>query len=574
MNKTETKQEKLTIPIPTFSKTDYNLALDKNYVFLGANGSGKSKLGLFIEASLRYEINQPTLRINAQRMLSITEKVNIMDHQDAKRQHMHGGYQPYFHYKGYSKEKIRNLYITGQLVNHQNDFHTLLSILFSQHQEIANKLLQEYKKCPSADIPIKSSALDTLKELWTKLLPERELITDGYNISIKQNGRTYNPIYLSDGEKVLLYLIGQCLIQEPGTTIIFDEPEIHINKSILPKLWNLLEEYRKDCIFIYITQDSDFALTRFMAEKIWVKKCNFHIERIQKIDEYSNQPNNIEELKALEWELKEIDQDNLPEDLLFSLLGNKKKVLFVEGKKSSLDKKIYEYVYPDFTIVPCGGCSEVAKMYSAYKASPLSHIDHIKSFAIIDRDRKSDEEITNLTKKGLQVLDFVTEIENVLLLPEILDLAVKNFGKDGISAQDIQNYIFEEYNKESEYEIVRNTVCEVNYKVNNSFEDIPENKDLHNIQSKLTEFKENISGINIEEIFNSKKQTIESIYKDKNYLELLKIMNRKTMPKRISGLLGLTNYKESTLKKLKEDENYRDDFVKILTNYLPQLDKQ
>lgn len=574
MNNTKTKQKEIIIPIPTFLKTDYRLALNNstNYVFLGANGSGKSKLGIFIEAYLLYEIDKPVLRINAQKMLSITDKVNIMDHKEAKRQLEYGGIQPYISDTDCRKQKARSLYVNGQFANPQSDFPILLSALFSQHQEIANKFLQDYKKNPSANLTLpKSSALDELKKLWTKLLPGREFVTDGYNISIKQNGRIYKPMYMSDGEKVLLYLIGQCLLVPNGATIIIDEPEVHVNRSILSKLWDLLEEYRKDCIFIYITQDSDFALSRVKSQKIWVKNCNFHIDTVQKTDKYSKHTYPVDVVKNQEWELEEITQNNLPEDLLLSLLGNKKKILFIEGKQNSLDKRIYEYAYPDFTIVPCGGCGQVAKMYSAHKVSLFAHI---KSFAIIDRDRKSDEEITKLKEKGLEILDFVTEIENVLLLPEILKLAIVHLGKDENLLNQIQEYIFEEYNNESKYEIAKNTVYELNYKIN-SLQDITEKlKDLHEIQSDFTQFKNKISDIDIEKIYNSNKQKVESIYMTKNYLELLKIMNSKNMPDRISTLIGLNtnDYKEFVLNQLKKNEKYRNDFVKILKNYFPKLD--
>ena len=67
---------------------------------------------------------------------------------------------------------------------------------------------------------------------------------------------------MSDGERAIFYLIGQTLVAAQDSLLIIDEPELHIHRSILAKLWDELEAARQDCAFIFITHDLGFAASR------------------------------------------------------------------------------------------------------------------------------------------------------------------------------------------------------------------------------------------------------------------------------------------------------------------------
>ena len=82
----------------------------------------------------------------------------------------------------------------------------------------------------------------------------------------------YHGREMSDGERVALYLIATCLCVRTESLIIVDEPELHIHKALMSKLWTQIEEKCSDCSFIYITHDLDFAVSRHDAKKIWVKE--------------------------------------------------------------------------------------------------------------------------------------------------------------------------------------------------------------------------------------------------------------------------------------------------------------
>ena len=134
---------------------------------------------------------------------------------------------------------------------------------------------------------------------------------------------------MSDGERVALYLIAQCLCIPQNKTIIIDEPEIHLHRSIMNKLWAEIEKNRPDCLFVYITHDTQFAANHIQSEKYWIKEYNWFT-----------------------WDYEKVKESDLPEQLLLDILGNRKNVLFVEGTADSYDTKLYREIYKDFYIVP------------------------------------------------------------------------------------------------------------------------------------------------------------------------------------------------------------------------------
>ena len=67
---------------------------------------------------------------------------------------------------------------------------------------------------------------------------------------------------MSDGERAIFYLIGQTLLADENILLIIDEPELHVHRSIMSKLWDELEAIRADCALVFITHDLEFAASR------------------------------------------------------------------------------------------------------------------------------------------------------------------------------------------------------------------------------------------------------------------------------------------------------------------------
>ncbi len=249
---------------------------------------------------------------------------------------------------------------------------------------------------------IPKTNLDFVKEIWQSIITHRQLNLDDLTVNVSG----YSGTEMSDGERLIFYIIGQVVCARQNQIIIIDEPENHLHKSVIKKLYNQLERVRQDCLFIYLTHDIDFAFTRECADKIWAKS-------------YLGNDN---------WEYEILDENlPIPEQLYLEVLGSRKPVIFLEGDNSSIDYKIYEQVYSDYTIKPLGSCEKVIQSVKAFNEQNGFH--NIHSFGIIDRDRRPLTEIPKLNSKNIWVLD-VAEAENLLLLENIVKSVATYMGKN------------------------------------------------------------------------------------------------------------------------------------------------
>ena len=93
-------------------------------------------------------------------------------------------------------------------------------------------------------------------------------------------------------------------------------------------------------------------------------------------------------------------------------------VLLCEGDENSIDKAVYEIVYPDLLVVPVGGCSSVTRLLPRLK-QVLSLCD-MYAYAIIDRDALSKKEKNELFQRRGIYTTKLPFIENIICSPEVL----------------------------------------------------------------------------------------------------------------------------------------------------------
>lgn len=165
-----------------------------------------------------------------------------------------------------------------------NDSDILLQYLFSEFDKVAKEFYNDYNSNrPPEQKP--ASKLAQLKSIFEKILPNKQLEYTLDKIRIKDtNKEDYYPIIeASEGERSVFYLIGQILFPDPGTLIIFDEPEQHLHPSILTPLWNELKKIRPDCAFITISHDLNFIANQ-AGEKYILKKYQNNFPESDKWD--------------------------------------------------------------------------------------------------------------------------------------------------------------------------------------------------------------------------------------------------------------------------------------------------
>ena len=348
---------------------------------------------------------------------------------------------------------------------------------------------------------------------------------------------------MSDGERVVLYLLGQCLCAPENSILIIDEPEVHLHKSIVDKLWNKIEELSQNKLFIYITHDLDFASSRKDALKFWIKSYNGN--------------------DLWEWDSVPVDE-NLPDGLILEILGNRKNIIFCEGESGSLDTSVYQQVYPSHYIIPRGGGDKVIESTKALRANGGIH--HLNCYGLIDSDYKEDEEKRVLLEHGIHTIA-VAEIESLFCIEPILRIIAEHLelSPDQV-VNDVIDYLINSFNGEFDVQVSSKVGKIVEYKLG-AF-----SKEGHNIQGVKDGLNTTLSNIDIDAIYVEVEQLYRDAIAERNLNKLLLIYNRKSLPSRISSIFGLGNgqYGSLLIRLLKGSK--KNEIIDALKQYLPTID--
>jgi energy-coupling factor transporter ATP-binding protein EcfA2 len=377
------------IPVYGGQKLKLIIGGGTSLIIVGANGSGKTRLGVLLENQIPHQSVQ---RIAAQKSLTLRDDLSIISWEWADRSLRFGTPEATYGHK--MQIRWGNKPATHLL----NDFDALQQALFGTHNRLASKHLQDRKLNPNIEVP--ETKLEELKEIWEKLLPHRALEITEAAIQVVPTGGNPSARYfgseMSDGERAIFYFLGQSLMAPDNAAIIVDEPESHVHKAIMRPLWDAIERARPDCGFVYITHDLDFAVSRSASAKYFIRS-------------YQHLPP--------QWDLHELPENTgLPDDVVAQLVGSRKPILFVEGKRGSLDLTIYGSHYVNFTIVPIGSCEHVIHSVATYKNSGDLHWLVVRG--LVDADDRDSSEVAYLQARDIYSLP-VAEIENLFSLPNI-----------------------------------------------------------------------------------------------------------------------------------------------------------
>jgi len=513
--------EKFSFNLDFFRKIDF---FQNNVVAIGANGSGKTTLSNKFKEYLKYN----GVVISAQRVLFLK---NIEGFSNPKKTE-----QDLKRYQQIDKTNKS----PGDFDYLKSEFEILLKNLLAENNFIGN----DYRKksiVQSAEGKLISKPpitnLDKTFEIWNSLIEHRKIdCLDGMNITLEFQSVNHYPIMqMSDGEKVMLFLIAQVLQAPKNGFVIVDEPEMYLHKTILKKLWDILEVERSDCLFVYLTHDLDFATSRTTSKKIWIKSFEFPDK----------------------WEIEDIPNNEIPEALLFELLGSRKNILFCEGEKGSIDEKIYNILFPQYTITPVGNCFQVINHTKAFNKMPNVNI---KSIGIIDSDYHSAERIESIKKENIYSYK-VTEPENLLLDESFLEKLCKTTLTDLNKIELIKKEILNELFSKKELQISNYLSTKMHYYFQNSH--VKKGNDLSVIKANFQNF---IAEVNLEQWYSEREQEINEIIKTENYSMVLSVFNDKGLKKVANKNFEISNFTERAIKLLQNDSSTH----KLLKKYFPQ----
>lgn len=113
--------------------------------------------------------------------------------------------------------------------------------------------------------------------------------------------------------------------------------------------------------------------------------------------------------------MEEIEKDN-------AKIG----VLICEGDEYAIDKVVYSAIFPEFIVVPVGGCGDIPKIVARIRR--ILTYEEIYVFGIIDRDALSKSETKQLYESTGIYTTKVPFIENIICSPEILRYVCDDIG--------------------------------------------------------------------------------------------------------------------------------------------------
>ena len=360
-------------------------------VIIGANGAGKSSL---INELRKNSIDEMYV-LPAQKLLyfvsNISNRNNIEQEnyiRDLKNTNI--------------KYDTIDLYPLNIQDNFSNTFTNLITLLVKDIMVVAT-----YKFRGQNDSSL--SLWQKLERIWNKIKPEISFEIDPIKIivNVKKNDSKYSINGLSDGERCILFYIGNVLLAPENSYIVVDEPETFLNAAVYNELWDLLISERPDCQFIFASHNMDFVQSRTNATYIWCKK--------------------FEAPYDLDYQVLEETQE-MPLSLLTEVSGTRKPILFCEGTKNSIDYQIYSKLFSEFCFVkPVQGHKQVIQYTKAYNKLKKSHGN--EAYGIIDYDWMDEARIQNYKKKNIFVLPF-NEIEMFLIDEEIVNYVLSDDEED------------------------------------------------------------------------------------------------------------------------------------------------
>ena len=453
----------------------------KQITIIGTNGAGKSRFC----SALVDELGDKAYRISALKALFPSP---------ASAKPLPGSIEDIFNRMNNANPHLKNTADT----EFDKLFYVMLNDEFRELMNFkAHKLMDEQMEFPKTKLDI------TVKK-WQEVFPKNKVLRENGKLLFATEGYEdkYPLMRLSDGEKSVLYYIGAVLYAMPDAAILVDDPETFIHSSIMRTLWNVLEQMRPDCTFIYNTHNVDFASSRIDNQCVWVKEFD---------------------PEAMAWDYEVMPSSRNLDTALLDLLGSRKPVLFVEGDdKHSIDSRLYPLIFPEYTVKPLGSCNKVIETVRSF--GDLQGLHQLDSHGIVDRDRRSDEEVEYLRKKNILVPD-VAEIENILMLEGVIRAVARHKRRNpDIVFPKVKKRVIEMFTRE----LKQQALMHVRHRVKHDVE-LRIDMKFRTISALEEHMIELVSEINPRGMYDQLCREFHYYEDNKDYASILRVYNQKLM---------------------------------------------
>ncbi|MBA4026887.1 MAG: hypothetical protein C0473_01460 [Cyanobacteria bacterium DS3.002] len=380
--------------------------IDRITVFLGANGSGKSKL-------LRHLAEG-----NHSGAFTGFMPVYVEGGRVFKDMQAHIAMGP--HNAGMFNSPAQNQtdHVNSSLnllTQRVNTVFTLLEALGKDNALKHSSAVSEWQRNgENGESPrIGESPLQKLFDLFHTIFPNLKLSKhDRIMVENKVcGGQIYQLSEMSEGERQVICLLADLLcVARPNSFFIVDEPELYLHPGLAEKLWSSIEETYPESYFVYATHSFSFAARPQVG-------CRYILGHGE----------------ISEAELWSADSESILRPFWGAApnISKNRKSLLVEGTLSSFDYKFYSWILgnSDVQIIPVGSCDDVLKACKG--AGPWINFNQLAGVVDSDYSDGSSE------SKNVYKLRF-HEAESYLCHPDLIALVTEKLGqKEPISAKKV-----------------------------------------------------------------------------------------------------------------------------------------
>ncbi len=471
----------ITLPKRMDGKQPEVLQDSKQITIIGANGAGKSRFC----SQLVEELGDKAFRISALKALFPSTSHDTP---------LPGSIDDLFNRMNAANPQVKNLAET--------EFDKLFYVMLSD--EFRDLMNFKAHQLMGDNIEFPKTKLDVTVKKWQQVFPKNKVLRENGKLMFTSEGHDdkYTSLRLSDGEKTVLYYIGAVQYAMPDAVILVDDPETFIHSSIMRTLWNVLEQMRPDCTFIYNTHDVDFASSRIDNQCVWVKEFD---------------PD------AQAWDYEVMTSSRNLDNVLLDLLGSRKPILFIEGDdKHSLDSRLYPLIFPDYTVKPLGSCNKVIETVRSF--GDLQGFHQLDSRGIVDRDRRSEEEVEYLRKKNILVPN-VAEIENLFMLEGVVRAVARyKHRNEDIVFPKVKKRVVEMFTRE----LKQQALMHVRHRVKHDVE-LRIDMKFRTISALEEHMVELVSEINPRGMYDQLCREFHVYEDNDDYASILRVFNQKLM---------------------------------------------
>lgn len=300
----------------------------------------------------------------------------------------------------------------------QDTLHAIFRRVQAQKNQIATLAQAQIReKNFNFDLSQFKDPIVKFKEAFTQLLAPKVLLDvepKDQQLYYTEGDQRLPFQHLSSGEREAVNIVFDFILRNPSHCVVFfDEPELHLHPELSYKLLQTLRSVGASNQFVLCTHSPDIITASLDQSVIFVTPPS---------DDGSNQAVPVTEEDDTHQALKLLGQS-------VGVIALGRKIVLVEGTKTSLDKQTYGQIlrakYPGLVLVPSGGRAVLTSFDVIYEEVLGKTIWGVDFYMLCDRDSipaARSQQIEEVAKGRLRVLPR-HHLENYFLDEDVIAAA-------------------------------------------------------------------------------------------------------------------------------------------------------